>query len=259
MLYEYMHSPTDESFLISKKVIEDFNYHLHLHENCEFVYVESGELRITVSGCPFALQAGDGAIILPGQTHDFYTEKHSRCWVAIFSIEDIPELKRIIRNREYFSPVIKPKSATLFHDFHSACGNLFRIRSILYGLLALYVEGEIVSTLKEGGELICRIAEYISLRFTEEITLKQMAYDMGYSYKYMSALINKLFDMSLPEVLNRYRVSNACTLLINTEKSITEISMSCGFGSIRNFNRTFKRITGSAPKEYRDRSVRAST
>ena len=252
LIYEYMHSPRDESFLISKKMIENFNYHLHLHENCEFVYVESGKMRITISGQPFIIEAGDGALIFPGQPHDFYTPEYSKCWVAIFSTEHIPEIKAMVREKKYFSPVIKPKSQSLFSDFHSAADNIFRLRSMLYELLAIYADGESAPTrLKEGGELVCRIAEYISLRSSESISLKHMAQDMGYSYKYMSAVVNKFFDMPLPEVVSRYRVSNACALITNTQKPITEIALSCGFGSIRNFNRSFKQIVGVTPKEYR--------
>lgn len=252
MLYEYMHSPRDESFLISKKMIENFSYHLHLHENCEFVCVQAGKMRVTISGQAFWLEAGEGALILPGQPHDFYTDEYSKCWVAIFSTEHIPEIKSMVRNREYFSPVIKLENKNLFDDLHSAGGNIFRLRSMLYELLALYVEGERTPMQqKNDGDLACRIAEYISLRYAENINLKQMAQDMGYSYKYMSAVVNKFFDMALPEVVNRYRVSNACALITNTQQPITEIAMSCGFGSIRNFNREFKQIVGMTPKEYR--------
>ena len=257
MLYEYMHSPRDESFLISKKMIENFDYHLHLHENCEFVYVQAGEMRVTISGHPFVLKDGDGALILPGQPHDFYTPEYSKCWVAIFSTEHIPEIKQMIRNREYFSPVIRPNSTDLYRDFNAAADNIFRLRSMIYELLALYTDGENApSQLKEGGDLVCRIAEYISMRSAENISLKQMAQDMGYSYKYMSAVVNKFFDMALPEGVNRYRVSNACALIANTEKPITEIALSCGFGSIRNFNRRFKQIAGVTPKQYRSKVVR---
>ena len=233
-------------------MIENFNYPLHLHENCEFIYLQAGKMRVSVSGHPFDLEGGDGVIILPGQPHDFHTSEYSKCWVVIFSAEHIPEIKRMIRKREYFSPVIRPKSSDLYNDFHRASRNIFRLRAMLYELLALYAEGKSApSQMKDSADLVCRIAEYISLRSCENISLNQMAQDMGYSYKYMSVVINKFFGMPLPEVVSRYRVSTACALITNTEQSITEIALTCGFGSIRNFNRRFKQIMGITPKEYR--------
>jgi len=39
---------------------------------------------------------------------------------------------------------------------------------------------------------------------------------------------------------------------------VTEIALRCGFGSIRNFNRSFKELTGLSPQEYRIKSVKKS-
>jgi YesN/AraC family two-component response regulator len=54
--------------------------------------------------------------------------------------------------------------------------------------------------------------------------------------------------MSFSEYLNIIKVENAIMMLRNKNASITSISRNCGFATIRNFNRVFKKITGYSPK-----------
>ena len=44
---------------------------------------------------------------------------------------------------------------------------------------------------------------------------------------------------------------NYRNLLKNTQRTVVDIALECGFGSERNFYRTFKELTGYTPKEYR--------
>jgi len=132
-----------------------------------------------------------------------------------------------------------------------------RIRSALYELAALYCEGEEAPEVAgEDGALVCRVVEYIDSHYTEDITLEKIARTLGYSYRYMSGVINRFFGQPLPKVINRYRVNYACDLLLNTEEEITGISLLCGFGSVRNFNRNFKAVMGVSPREYRNENLR---
>ncbi|MBK8292239.1 MAG: AraC family transcriptional regulator [Flammeovirgaceae bacterium] len=50
--------------------------------------------------------------------------------------------------------------------------------------------------------------------------------------------------------LNEVRVSNACKMLIEKEKSIQEICFETGFANLSHFNRTFKKITRKTPTRY---------
>ena len=56
--------------------------------------------------------------------------------------------------------------------------------------------------------------------------------------------------MTFSMYLNHIRVNKAIDLIQNTDLSMTEIAMNCGFETIRNFNRVFKEIMGCTPSEY---------
>lgn len=53
------------------------------------------------------------------------------------------------------------------------------------------------------------------------------------------------------EYLNRIRTNKACYLLRETEYQVHEIAMECGFGSISNFNKQFRKTEGISPSRYK--------
>ena len=54
--------------------------------------------------------------------------------------------------------------------------------------------------------------------------------------------------MTFTQYLNFLKVSAAIEKILDGKLSMTEISIACGFGTIRNFNRVFKAFTGYSPK-----------
>ena len=55
--------------------------------------------------------------------------------------------------------------------------------------------------------------------------------------------------MTFSQYLNHIRINKAIDLIKQGDLTMTEISSECGFDTIRNFNRVFKQITGSTPKQ----------
>jgi AraC-like DNA-binding protein len=55
--------------------------------------------------------------------------------------------------------------------------------------------------------------------------------------------------------LQRRRVERAMFLLVQTDRSVTDICLDVGFTSLGTFSRTFRAIVGESPTRYRDRGV----
>jgi AraC-like DNA-binding protein len=53
--------------------------------------------------------------------------------------------------------------------------------------------------------------------------------------------------------LQRRRVERSMFLLRETDRSITDICLDVGFGSLGTFSRTFREIVGESPRDYRGR------
>lgn len=56
---------------------------------------------------------------------------------------------------------------------------------------------------------------------------------------------------TLTEYVNFTRMHKAEQLLINQNKSISEIALECGFSSPQYFNKLFRKINGVSPSYYK--------
>lgn len=86
-----------------------------------------------------------------------------------------------------------------------------------------------------------------------ECDLKTTAKHCGVTEAHLSRAFQSATGLSFSEYLARYRVEHATRLLISSPHSVTEIAFESGFGSISQFNRTFKKLVGKAPSEFRRR------
>lgn len=85
----------------------------------------------------------------------------------------------------------------------------------------------------------------------EQITLEQMARDLGYNYTYLSAYFNQRLHTGFQDFVNQYRVSHAAMLLQGSSIPVTQVAEQCGFGTIRSFNRVFLKALGMSPSAFR--------
>ncbi|MBQ1600952.1 MAG: helix-turn-helix transcriptional regulator, partial [Ruminococcus sp.] len=59
-------------------------------------------------------------------------------------------------------------------------------------------------------------------------------------------------QFSFVEYINSLRIAESCKLLHNTRLSVLEIALKCGFGSVTQYGRWFKKLVGKSPVKYRD-------
>ncbi|MFM9826375.1 AraC family transcriptional regulator [Flavobacterium sp.] len=95
------------------------------------------------------------------------------------------------------------------------------------------------------------VFEYVKENYKEEISLIEIAEIAHLTPTSFCRMFKVKTKKSFVEYLNAIRVSNACKLLIETEKGISEIGYECGYKTASNFNQLFKKLTGTTPKEYR--------
>ena len=102
-----------------------------------------------------------------------------------------------------------------------------------------------------GVEFRGRVIEHVTQNIGRDISMRELADELGYEYHYLSFLFNDCFGMNFKSFVNALRYEVACRLLSDRNKDVNQISDECGFGSIRNFNRVFKKMSGLTPREFR--------
>jgi AraC-like DNA-binding protein len=84
------------------------------------------------------------------------------------------------------------------------------------------------------------------------ITISDVSTTLGTNDKYISMSVNKFARMNFNHYINTLRIQEAKKKLLeeNTESSIQDIAIACGFGNASSFIRVFKQITGLTPAYY---------
>jgi AraC-like DNA-binding protein len=85
----------------------------------------------------------------------------------------------------------------------------------------------------------------------QNLSLSEIARPSGLSENYLSRIFKKKYSLSPVEYLIQTRIEQAKRLLTDKSRTISEIALEVGFGSISNFNISFKKSQGISPKEYR--------
>ncbi len=96
-----------------------------------------------------------------------------------------------------------------------------------------------------------RIRDYVADHYREDFSMADLARDLNLSMSYMSVVFKRSTGRNFADYLNRYRISVAKDLLMHTDKTISQIATDSGFISANTFIRTFKKIEGITPGQYR--------
>jgi AraC-like DNA-binding protein len=107
------------------------------------------------------------------------------------------------------------------------------------------------------GKRMGAISDYIQAHLAEAIYLKQVARHVGMAEANLSRYFRQRTGKTFPAYLNEMRVARVCRLLAETDATVTEIALACGFDSIANFEKQFSSLKHCSPKEYRHKAVRA--
>ncbi len=98
---------------------------------------------------------------------------------------------------------------------------------------------------------IGEIVNFIENNYSRQLTLPEIAAQFGISESSLTKKIKIFTNMTFKEYLTKTRIEAAKSLLISSEKSITEIAYECGYNNSNFFGDVFKKAVGMSPSSYR--------
>jgi AraC family transcriptional regulator len=96
-----------------------------------------------------------------------------------------------------------------------------------------------------------QVLDYINDHLDRDIKLADLATLLDMSQFHFSHLFKQSLDTTPYQYLLQQRVERAKQLLKQTERSIMDIALDCGFSSHSHLSKQFRQLTGITPKAYR--------
>ncbi len=238
--------------------VSDMRIQPHLHTSAELLYIESGEAALTTGTLEYKLQKGDFVFIMPSMLHCIApAAENTTVYVINIKVELISEIIKRYSGLRPASPVLKATYVPSQLLYALSALSSERDKNIAYAWVNLMVN-IVTSKLRfaeihDGvtSDLSNRVLTYLSIHFREQISLDNLADEMGVSRFHLSHLFSNKLGIGFKEYLNNLRVECAKSILRSTDIPVAEVYAASGFENQRTFNRVFRESTGQSPRNYR--------
>jgi AraC-like DNA-binding protein len=176
--------------------------------------------------------------------HEFHSLKELLCDAdrgIAFSVEDS------MKAEKYLVQMTENKGIDKMIDFF----NVIRILCSSEKRAFLCSENYKLAFDERGNKRMSDVYTYIRENYFKSVPLKKISQIAGMSPVAFSRYFKKNSGAGFIEYLNRVRTNKACYLLRETEYPVHDIAMECGFASISNFNKQFRKTEGKSPRDFR--------
>lgn len=107
-------------------------------------------------------------------------------------------------------------------------------------------------SLSQYSSIVRQALMFINLNISSNITVKQVANEIGLSPDYLTRLFKKELGINIITYINRKRIYTSLNLLKTTDLSIEDIGDLIGLNNTSYFYTLFKKEVGVSPKQYRN-------
>ena len=239
------------------------NEHKHIHY--QLYYIIKGNPIFVVDGTEIHATPGSLFYIPPQTNHKMLPLKDDELKFCEFKVQILDPF--INANLKKISPLIKDSSfveSMVTHIFdnwkYKVAQNIENAEAIFTALFL----GFFVNDLHYEQDMICRISSenynaitqkiisYIGNdNFRKEFSLQELSEKLNYNASYISAVFTKNTGITIVDFLTLYRIRIAISLIVFYSSDIMSACEYVGFSNLSHFSRTFKKFTGSSPRNFK--------
>lgn len=231
----------------------------HAHDDPTLCYVLRGRFSEFARGRTLDCSADTLKLTAAGETHSNrfpHTESRGlRVDISRDRFSDSPAILTLL-DSEFCRPSsgAQPTFHRLMAELRAAdAAAPIVVESLLLELLGRLVRQQ---SSRQGAlsDWLRRAEEMIQAEFASPITLAQVAGEVGVNASTLARAFRAQFGMSVGARVRRLRVEWAARKLLESEAPISAIALEAGFYDQAHFTNVFRRLLGTSPARYRDRS-----
>lgn len=159
----------------------------------------------------------------------------------VFSVEDSRKVEK------YMLQMVNNKGIDKMIDFF----NIIRILCTSEKKNFICSDNYKMAFDEKGNKRMTDVYTYVRENYFKPVSLSKISKIAKMSPIAFSRFFKRNSGVGFVEYINKVRTNKACYLLRETEYQIHDIAMECGFASISNFNKQFRKAESISPRDYR--------
>ena len=238
----------------------------------EVLLTIEGAVTYTVADTVYQVRKGEVLIIPPDMPHSLSMEEGSSRYLFLFEPDAIMTMRDIKSIAMYFNKPFHLRDGSEAHvrirELLLRARDTYEKREMMWNTVCYSCILRIYATLGQqylsgirprtddgmrnmDSEVITAVMTYINNHYREELSLEDVARFAGFSRYYFSRSFKRQTGYSFKDYLCQKRLQVAMDLLIRTNRSMRDVAIESGFGSVATFNRVFREKKGCTPTQYR--------
>lgn len=269
-----------DCFSLYARYKTEFNFPVHYHEEYELNFIENAAgVRRVVGSSMEEIDNLELVLVGPNIPHAWFTYKcksesiyeltiqfHRDLFHEIFlkrnqlnfirsmferslkgisfsrrTIERVAPRLKALAEKEGFESVLDLMA--VLHELSLSPDSRTLSEDVTYNTELIYNDSQRVE----------KVVDFINENFSRTIRLAEAADLVEMAETAFSRFFKAKTGITFVDYLNDIRIGHASRLLIDTTAPIAEIAQECGFTSLTNFNRIFKKRKGLVPKDFREK------
>ena len=263
----------DMAFIVFPVKSNCVGTHSHIHEAIEILYITEGSFEISCDNKTVRAEVGDLLLFRSNSIHRTVAGDSEKNSYLVLKISPRLIIKFLPNNRsadsllwlsvnhdaakfhwradeiegseigEGFSKLVKGYSS---EDENAEFAMRIAAATVILGLLR-HNDGQSDTRNTAVAELVYKAIVYINENYAEDVSAETLSERLGISYSYFSRSFKRIAGKSFREYLNNTRINHGEELLLNTNKSVTEIASLCGFANLSYFIARYRKYKGVSP------------
>ena len=243
----------------------------HFHEKVELLYCEKGELEITLFSKTIVLKKGDFIFISPNTPHattsgtdynEHFCIKFDKQILHVPSSRSIPsenyflsllneyEIFRCADRKDIYNLFLSSYENFSHDDYFKRLILRANIMQIMYFVFKNSSNILINQPIPKTSNNLLSILDHIDSNCAT-ITLEEAAKYCSMSYSYFSRNFKAEFGISFSNFVLKKRVEKSLDFLSNSDMSLNDIALECGFSNLSHYIKCFNEEKGITPKKFR--------
>lgn len=224
------------------------------HQYHEIVFYKSGKGRTTINGEIYEYTNGSLAVIPKGIEHDEISVEPTEVFFCLFESSEPLKVQEnyLINCDEELVNNITDIFLHMQKEYGRGYDDTSEMLNLMMAQLLIWISRYDSKASKTQDETLRYIHTYLKEYCTQKINFDILAESIGYSPSRMRHLYTEKFGQPMQQQQINFRINQAKQMLVDTNLSIKEVGLNCGFHSSSKFVEVFRERCQITPQRYRN-------